>query len=84
MMIDCHQAATLDPQQQHLLIERLIRDAYTQQQILNCAFRRVAQLEIEIMLACEDDDSPQIKPPTAEHYQMAAELMAKAQAAQNP
>lgn len=74
MAIDIRQALHLPPEHLRDLVARLIRDSYHQQQLLDCAVRRVTALEIELMLLTEE---PGIKPPTADHYAMARSLMAR-------
>jgi len=74
MAIDMRQALLLPPEHLRDLVQRLIRDSYHQQQILDCAVRRVMALEIELTLATEQ---PGIRPPTADHHAMARDLLAK-------
>jgi hypothetical protein len=78
LAIDQRRAAALRHDDLLELVRRLIADSYQQQQIIDCAVRRITTLEIQQMLAEElASGTPGIKPPTAAHEAMAADLLAK-------
>jgi hypothetical protein len=78
LAIDQRRAAALRHDDLLELVRRLIADSYQQQQIIDCAVRRITALEIEQLLAEElASGAPGIKPPTAAHEAMAADLLAK-------
>lgn len=55
------------------LTDSLIVQWYRQRQIISCCLRRVASLEVEVMLA---EAGPAQRGPSARHMEMAREVLA--------
>ena len=73
MEIDRRRAVRLTLHELQQVTDRLIVQAYNRQHVLSQALRRVAALEVELVLT----KAPPLAGPSDRHRQMARELLAK-------
>ena len=71
LYVDLGQIESADPEQLRQHTRRLVHDWYTHRQLIDCAFRRVSSLEVQLSLATS---TPGLPPPNDDHIRWAREL----------
>lgn len=72
--MDRRTAARLDQHELQCLVDRLICDWYTNQNMIERAFARIAELQVQVALATA---KPSLRQPAPRHFEWARDLLGK-------